>query len=74
MLFAIPKKLLIIFITNIENVNCVLSKILKRYYEKKDKLSNQRKIYDGKNRNLLLAKSKLNQRNRKYERKKLNKK
>ena len=41
----------------------------KRYYENKDKLSNQRKIYYEKNRHVLLAKSKINQQNRNYERK-----
>ena len=41
---------------------------MKRYYENKDKLSNQRKLYYEKNRDVLLAKSKLNQQNRNYER------
>ena len=40
------------------------------YYEKKDKLSNQRNLYDEKNRDVLLAKSKLNQQNTNYERRK----
>ena len=43
---------------------------MKRYYENKDKLSNQRKLYYEKNRDVLLAKSKINQQNRNYERKK----
>ena len=42
---------------------------MKRYYENKDKLSNQRKLYYEKTRDVLLAKSKLNQQNRNYERK-----
>ena len=42
---------------------------MKRYYENKDKLSNQRKLYYERNRDVLLAKSKLNQQNRNYERK-----
>ena len=42
---------------------------MKRYYENKDKLSNQRKLYYEKNRDVLLAKCKLNQQNRNYERK-----
>ena len=42
---------------------------MKRFYENKDKLSNQRKFYYEKNRDVLLAKSKINQQNRKYERK-----
>ena len=40
---------------------------MKGYYENKDKLSNQRKLYYEKNRDALLAKSKLNQQNRNYE-------
>ena len=42
---------------------------MKRYYENKDKSSNQRKLYYKKNRDVLLAKSKINQQNRNYERK-----
>ena len=42
---------------------------MKLYYENKDKISNQRKLYYEKNRDVLLAKSKLNQQNRNYERK-----
>ena len=38
---------------------------MKRYYEIKDKLSNQRKLYYEKNREVLLAKSKVYQQNRK---------
>ena len=49
--------------------HCIFKRSLKRYYQKKDKLSNQRKLYYEKNRDVLLAKSKLNQPNRKYERK-----
>ena len=48
---------------------CNMKRSMKRYYENKDKLSNQRKLYYGKNRDVLLAKSKLNQQNRNYERK-----
>ena len=33
---------------------------MKRYHENKDKLSNQRKLYYEKNRDKLLAKSKIN--------------
>ena len=47
---------------------------MKRYYENKDKLSNQRKLFYEKNRDVLLAKSKLNQQNRYYEEKFLNNK
>ena len=46
-----------------------IKRSMKRYYENKDKLSNQRKLYYEKNRDMLLAKSKLNQQNRNYERK-----
>ena len=42
---------------------------MKRYYENKDKMSNQHKIYYEKNRDVLLAKSKVNRQNRNYERK-----
>ena len=42
----------------------------RHYYENKDKISNQPKIYYEKNRDVLLAKSKINQQNRNYERKK----
>ena len=42
---------------------------MKHYYENKDKLSNQRKLYYEKNREVLHAKSKLNQQNRSYEKK-----
>ena len=48
---------------------CNIKRSMKRYYEKKDKLSNPRKLYYEKNREVLLAKSKLNQQNRNYERK-----
>ena len=40
---------------------------MKRYNENKDKFSNQRKFYYEKNREVLLAKSKINQQNRNYE-------
>ena len=46
---------------------------MKRYYENKDKISNQRKLYYEKNRDVLLAKSKINQQNRNFERKKYKK-
>ena len=42
---------------------------MKRYYENKDKLSNQPKLYYEKNRDVLLAKSKINRQKRNYERK-----
>ena len=48
---------------------CNIQRSMKRYYENKDKLSNQWKVYFEKNRDVLLAKSKLNQQNRNYERK-----
>ena len=48
---------------------CKIEGSMKRYYENKAKLSNQRKLYYEKNRDVLLAKSKLNQQNRNYERK-----
>ena len=42
---------------------CNIQRSMKRYYQKRDKLSNQRNIYYEKNRDVLLAKSKLNQQN-----------
>ena len=48
---------------------CNIQRSMKRYYENKDKLSNQRKLYYEKNSDVLLAKSKINQQNRNYERK-----
>ena len=48
---------------------CKIKRSMKCYYEKKDKLSNQRKLCCEKNRDVLLAKSKLNQQKRNYERK-----
>ena len=69
MLIVILKKVLIIFTTNRECKQCNMQRSMKRYYEKKDNLSNQRKIYYEKNRDVLLAKSKLNQQNKNYERK-----
>ena len=47
---------------------CNIKRSLKRYYENKGNLSNQRKLYYEKNRDVLLAKSKLNHLNRKFER------
>ena len=46
---------------------CNSQRSMKRYYGKKDKLSNQRKLYYEKHRDVLLAKSKLNQQKRNYE-------
>ena len=43
---------------------CNIKRSMKRYYEYKDKLSNQRKLYYEKNREMLLAKSKIYQQNR----------
>ena len=48
---------------------CNSIRSLKRCYENKEKLSNQRKLCYEKNRDVLLAKSKLNQQNKNYERK-----
>ena len=41
---------------------------MKRYYENKYKLSNERNLYYEKNRDVLLAKSKLIQKSRNYDR------
>ena len=44
---------------------CNIQRSMKRYFENKDELLNQRKLYYEKNRDVLLAKSKRNQENRK---------
>ena len=70
MLFAILKKSIDSFYNKYrECKQCNIQRSMKRYYENKDKLSNQRKLYYEKNRDVLLEKSKLNQQNRNYERK-----
>ena len=43
---------------------CNIQRSMKRYRENKDKLSNQRKLYYEKNREMLLAKSRIYQQNR----------
>ena len=43
---------------------CNIKRSMKRYNENKDKLSNQRKLYYERNRDVLLAKSKIYQQNR----------
>ena len=43
---------------------CNIKRSRKRYNENKDKLSNQRKLYHERNRDVLLAKSKIYQQNR----------
>ena len=48
---------------------CNIKRSTRRYYENKEEISNQHKIYYEENRDVLLAKSKLNQQNRNYERK-----
>ena len=47
---------------------CKILRSTRRYYENKDKISKQHKIYYEKNRDVLIAKSKINQQNRNYER------
>ena len=49
---------------------CNILRSTRRYYENKVKISNQHKVYYEKNRDVLLAKSKINQQNRNYESKK----
>ena len=46
-----------------EYKQCIIQRSMKRYYEIKNKLSDQRKICCQKNRDVLLAKSKLSQKN-----------
>ena len=53
---------------------CKIKRSTRHYYENIDKISNQHKIYYEKNRDVLLAKSKINQQNRNYERKYINNK
>ena len=43
---------------------CNIKRSMKRYNDNKDKLSNQRKLYYDRNRDVLLAKSKIYQQNR----------
>ena len=43
---------------------CNIKRSMKRYNENKDKLSNERKLYYEKNREMLLAKSKIYQQHR----------
>ena len=44
---------------------CNIKRSTKRYYENKDKISNQQKFFYEKNRDVLLARSKIYQQNRK---------
>ena len=44
---------------------CNIQRSMKRYRENKYELSNQQKLYYEKNRDMLLARCKINQRNRK---------
>ena len=44
---------------------CNIKRSTKRYFENKEKISNQHKIYYEKNREVLLARSKICQQNRK---------
>ena len=66
MLFAILKKSIDNFYNKYRECKpCKIQRSMKCSYENKDKLSYQRKIYYENNRDMLLAKSKLNQQNRK---------
>ena len=44
---------------------CNIKRSTRRYFENKDKISNQHKLYCEKNRDVLLARSKIYQQNRK---------
>ena len=46
---------------------CNILRSMKRYYENKAKYSHKQKLYYEKNRDVLLAKSKINHQNRNYE-------
>ena len=48
---------------------CNIKRSTKRYYENKDKISNQQKLFYLKNRDVLLTKSKLDQQKRNCKRK-----
>ena len=48
---------------------CNIKRSTRRYYENREKISNQKNLYYVKNRDVLLAKSKINQEIRNYERK-----
>ena len=48
-----------------ERKPCNIKRSTRRYYENKDKISNQHKIFFDKNRDVLLARSKIYQQNRK---------
>ena len=52
-----------------ECTQCNIKRSMNCYYEKKDNLSNQLKLYYEKNRDVLFAKSRRNQQNRNYGRK-----
>ena len=43
---------------------CNIQRSMRRYYENKEKLSDQRKLYFERNRDVLLARSKIYQQNR----------
>ena len=65
MLFAILKKKIDNFYNKYRECKpCNIKRSVKRYNENKDKLSNQRKLYYERNREMLLAKSKIYQQNR----------
>ena len=44
---------------------CIIKRSTRRYFENKEKISNQHKLYYEKNRDVLLARSKIYQQNRK---------
>ena len=48
---------------------CNIKRSTRRYHKNKDKISNQHKLYYEKNRDVLIAKSKINQQNRNHENK-----
>ena len=52
-----------------EYKQCNIKRSTRRYYQNKDKISNQHKIYYERKRDVLLAKSIINQQKRNYERK-----
>ena len=65
MLFAIQKSIDNFYNKYRECKPCKIKRSTKRYYDNKDEISNQQKIYYEKNRDVLLAKSNIFQPNRK---------
>ena len=55
-----------------EGKPCIIKRSTRRYYENKDKITNQQKLFYEMNRELLLFKSKIYQQNRKSHTQQIN--